>query len=315
MKESGPGGLNPHNPETKRDAWFNEKWAHPKEIDVAGEKLGMYDISPEHQKSEVPVLIMDGWGSTPTVWKDNVETLVETGRRTICVNVKHGVESNIEQPEDMEEIPEAELRRITAFMAALDASQVEKADVIAHSEGGLDALLAAYLYPDRFRNLVLVSPGGMIGADNFVKLSARFAYDTAKSHIQALRDGTLKKLLAIGNEVTPTVAKAPIRSVKQIDAVARANVVHLLREVKERGVNIIVISGVDDKVFPTTRMAETISAEKEEGEDIQKILDGFYSVKGAHAEFIVKAPQYTKVGEGAISALEARDAKRLNSEK
>jgi len=42
---------------------------------------------------------------------------------------------------------------------------------------------------------------------------------------------------------------------------------------------------------------------------IMKIIDGVYSVAGGHTDFITNADTYTRLAEGAISALEVRDAK------
>jgi pimeloyl-ACP methyl ester carboxylesterase len=329
MQEYGPQGIPLHELHPKkspveeqaergleaaRAVHFDKQWEKPGTIEIAGEKFSTYDISPRDPRGETPVFIMDGWGSTPAVWKENIHALVETGRRAIGVNAPHGAESHVAPAEGVDEIPEAELRRITAFMSALDAHSVEKISVIGHSEGGIDALLAARMYPERFRNLVLVDPGGMIGPDSFLNLSARFAYDAAKSHVTALREGTLTKQLAIGNEVTASAVKAPILATKEVAAIARAQVVNLLREVKALGIGIVIINGVDDKVFPMSRMTKTIHEEKEEGEDIEKLLDGFYSVKGGHAEFLMKAPEYTRLAEKALTALELKQ-KRIAAEK
>lgn len=330
MQENAPRGipfheLHPHKTaeeeladkalEASRAASFDKQWEDKKVIEVGGEKLYSYDILPEHQKDGAPVFIMDGWGSTPAVWKDNVHALVEKGRRTIGVNAPHGIEPTVTTPEGMSGIPEAELRRISAFMEALDAAGIPKAAVIAHSEGGIDALLAARMYPQRFQNLVLVNPGGMIGPDSFLNLSARFAYDAAKSHVSALREGTLAKQLAIGNEVTASALKAPILATKEVASIARTQVVNLLREIKALGIGISIIHGADDKVFPMSRMTKTIHSEKQsEDEDIEKLLDGFYSVGGGHAEFLVKAADYTRLAEKALTALELKQ-KRLADEK
>lgn len=329
MKETGPRGIPLHelHPNTtveeqrvdraleeSRAENFDRQWEHQKIIEIGGEKLYSYDILPEKQKNDIPVLIIDGWGSTPAMWKENVRALTETGRRALGVNAPHGIEPSMTTPEGMGEIPEAELRRVSAFMAALDAAGIQKTDAIAHSEGGIDALLSARMYPERFRNIVLVNPGGMIGPDSFLNLSARFAYDTIKSHVNALREGTFMRLLQVGKEVLPSALKAPVRATKEVSAIARTQTLGLLREIKERGVGIVVVNGVDDEVFPMHKMTKAIHEEKDGGEDIEKLLDGFYSVKGGHAEFFVKAPDYTRLAETALTALELKQ-KRLTAEK
>jgi pimeloyl-ACP methyl ester carboxylesterase len=297
--------------EEEQAVHFDEQWSHPVEIDVAGEKLSTYDIRPENPKSDTPVFIMDGWGSTPAMWKNNVHALVETGRRTIGVNAPHGVEPQVTPADGMADIPDAELRRITAFMATLDAHSVQKTDVIAHSEGGIDALLAARMYPVRFRNIVLVDPGGMIGPDSVMNLSARFAYDAVAAQVQAFRGGTSSKLATISNSVISSTVKAPVKATNEMLSVARTQVIGLLRELKELGIGIVIISGVDDMVFPMDRMTKNIHEQKQsEDEDIEKLLDGFYSVKGHHNEFLLQSAQYTRLAETAVTALEEKQ-KRL----
>lgn len=292
---------------------FDTLWNKTSELKIGDEVFNIHDVQCKQVKSDVPVLIVPGWGLTPQEWKGNMKALVAAGRRTLAVDAVHG--SNV-TTETSNPIPEAANRKLTPFVKALKDRGISKTDAIAHSEGCIELLLAARECHDLFRTLVLVNPGGMIGEDSLPRLSARFAKEVVTGAWNAVRQGKIKEYMRIANKVTHSAVTRPLFSFKEAQVIASTQVVDLLQELKLKGINVVIIQGPSDPVFPMGRMRKELQQQKsfhagESGQafTIMKILDGVYSVAGGHTDFITDASTYTRLAEGAISALEVRDAK------
>jgi len=87
-------------------------------------------------------------------------------------------------------------------------------DAITHSEGSIYIAIAASLRPDLFRNIVLVSPAGMLPDDNLVKEAGRFSSTSIREGASLAQDKV--RLLAsyinsnirkkLGKEVKPYIS-------------------------------------------------------------------------------------------------------------
>ena len=290
----------------ERKRTFEEQWAHPTEVAIGEEKFDVYDIQPESGGKELPLAIMPGWSHTPEVWKDNAREYVGAGFRTVAINAPHG-SNKVAQTKD-DDITHTELKRVSAFLHALDAKGIQKTDAFGHSEGAIDILLAAKIAPEKFRTLVLSNPGGLIGPDSFLSLAGRFAKEKIAAVARAYREGTMRNMLSSHREGLKSVIKSPIHSMKEVFGMANTDLVHLLRELKEKGIHIIIIHSPEDPVFPFTRMNEVLRKEKiaSADGDILKLVDGVYSVKGGHEESIYKAEDYARVSIAALNAVAAK---------
>ncbi|MBI3630948.1 MAG: alpha/beta hydrolase [Candidatus Sungbacteria bacterium] len=106
--------------------------------------------------------------------------LAERGRRTLTVDASHGIASeNIPESATAQgrEIHDIELRKVAALLKTLDEKDIAQTDIVAHSEGAIYGVMAALLRPERFRNLVLVDPAGMVGEDTQTRLVKGAALD------------------------------------------------------------------------------------------------------------------------------------------
>jgi pimeloyl-ACP methyl ester carboxylesterase len=289
-------------------AAYDEDWERQSNSDTGNKPFRLYDLRPQEAVSETPVLTVPGWGAPPEVWKEVMRELVGGGRRAIAVDAVHGIDHDLEKPDHIKKIPDVELRRIAAFMEGLDAMGVEKTDAIGHSEGALDILLAAAMHPERFRNIVLVDPAGMIGEDNLLRFFARLIKDNRRAKKDANRSGTMH-IKERADELTKREAKKDkILAAKELLSVIRADAQYLLKYVRAQGVGVIIVQGYDDAVFPVEKMVGTQDKETRDitpGTIRPGDVDGLYVVEGDHNKFVREAPLYTRVAEGALQAREA----------
>src|SRR3989344_5196207 len=70
---------------------FDRQYDNPQSITVEGEKFLIYDIAPEEQKSETPVMFCPGWIEDPVNHKESTYVLYEEGRRVVFPDAPHGI--------------------------------------------------------------------------------------------------------------------------------------------------------------------------------------------------------------------------------
>ena len=288
---------------------------HPDKIDLyEGGVMDVVDVKPERPKTEVPTFWLRGWGTTLEVHEDNIINLAERGRRVLAVDAPHGIESaNIQESttERGQEIHDIELRKVAALLKALDEKDIEQTDVVAHSEGAIYGVLAALLRPEKFRNMVLVDPAGMVGEDTKGRLVKGAALDiglqTARIYKKLLtREGfeAFKQSNTAAKALVEVFAQNPRHTIESIGVIAETQIHEILKTLKELGIKISIVHGVDDKFFPMEKVQQQTTTE---------MVDGFYSVKGTHNQLYLHPEQYTFLVDTALDALEALRKKERES--
>lgn len=311
---------------------FEEQFEKKDIVEIDGKKIGVVDIKPQTPKTDVPVFICPGWAENSSVFKKNILTMAELGRETFFIDSAHGI--NIKgTKEDTDNFPKAELRKVEAFIKVLEEKNIDKIDAVAHSEGGIYLIIAAILYPEKFRNLVLVDPAGIIGKDNFIGLAKRFSADLINEIKRGIKEPNIRgPIIKKTYEAAKAIIANPKRSMEEVFAIAETRIDDLLRGLKEKGIGISIIHAVDDKAFPMKRVKETLYPLKDQTEQLQqekniskedamkeakktleaKMVNGFYWVKGTHNELILNPEKYTKLVDFALTAMEEKDAKNSN---
>lgn len=167
--------------------------------------------------------------------------------------------------------------------------------------------VAATEHTDRFRNLVLVSPGGLIGPDNLPRLAWDFNRDIVGQWAHGAfqnNDHGRKSLKAI-HEAVKAWIDDPKRTWEAIMAMVQYEIPDLLRGLKQEGHGIVVIHGVDDKAFPMDRMQRQVST--------SDMLDGFLSVRGSHNQLYLEPHPFTEAVDDLLDALEKKGQRQKTS--
>jgi len=279
---------------------LEQQFATREIIELPGQDIEVVDLEPENLKTEVPVVLGVGWGGEPDAYKNNLLYLANKGRRTIALDAVHGIDNDIETENDTD-FPDIEMRKVAALLEVLTKKSIDKVDAVAYSEGGIYVTLAAILYPEKFRNLVLVNPGGLVGQDNEFRLTAGFLKDLVKHFVEVVGNKEfLKRFGIFYGGMAKSAAIDLSKAIKEISAISDSQVQDLLKNIKEQGIGISIIHGVDDSAFPMGKMQEVVKPDQ---------VDGFYSVKGAHGDFVIQAEKYTEIVDQALDALEKKKNK------
>lgn len=314
------------------EAAILEKIKTPETLDLPEGSLEVVDISPEQLKSPTPTLLVPGYAGMPETRQANVLEIVKDGRRALVIKPTRefdykSIEGMNEMTEGLPQELESIVRQAAATKAVLDAKGIDKVDGIGESQGGLVVLLAARLYPERFKNILLVDSAGLTEAMPILRLITRFAQVGIKEggeFNKRVKRGEVsdlaKEQVAKGTpELAHWVAANPKASVKEIQDMARAELVSILKDIKTHDVGISIIHGADDPLFRMSEVRESLKQEirrvreaaghdpeERRGnlEDVEKVVDGFYSVAGGHGKFNTDPERYTPATLAALAALE-----------
>lgn len=276
-------------------------------LELPSGTIEIIDVAPEKLKTETPVLIAPGFTQGPDTLRRSILTLARGGRRVLMGYAPHGVKAYADP-----EISSSAYQtgKAMSHMETLDHQGVQKVDAVGHSEGALNLLIAAALHPERFRNLVLINPAGLIGDDSFLETFKRFSENKVLVKKQAAENPEIKKTDDESKrERAVNFLKNILKTYESSKSVSEAQIESLLMLVKQEGVGVSIIHTVDDQLFPMERVQHmTERARRATGKEVKSkdLLDGFYSVQGGHNQFYLEPEKYSRVIGMALDVLEKK---------
>ncbi len=299
---------------------FEKQFSLVENYKVAGGMAEVVDIHPDTPKSTVPVLIAPAWACTTETYKPAIGTLVGLGRRVVAFNhPRRGDNMSTTQRPTGKNYPTEQLRKALNIIGIMEQKGIKKTDVIAHSEGAVNTVIAATLYPQKFRDIVLFGPAGLIGKDTFIRLLSGFSSQVKRPESLLETSGNDKVIGYKDIPVTETekwvtttslkeavkyFAANPVRAIREGIDLANSQIHEMLYELHDKGIGIVVISSIDDPAFPMERMQQIVKT---------GMLDGFLCVRGGHGQLGSHPELYVGAAEGMLAALEAKREKGTTS--
>lgn len=234
---------------------FEQQFQNTKTVESYGGTAKYLSIKPEFSNSDVPVLMAPGWSEGFGAFHDSAEELYENGRHVLLVEHTRTGGS----PEELGFEREVE-HKANTLLEVLDDAGVERADVIAHSEGALNTIVAAFKRPEKFRNVILAMPAGMIGKDSVLKLAGRFAPKMARSLTKdTFENPQIGTAINIGGAAY--IAKNPAKAMREVSAMAETTIDDVVGVLREQGVHVGVLQSNADTVFPPDRIEQSVRLE------------------------------------------------------
>lgn len=287
---------------------FEEEFAKREYFETAGGIAETADVVPEKLKDEPPIFLVPGWACNIELYKDSLEALVKAGRRVLTINhPRRGGDMEVRSSEEeRRKYPEGKLRKALDILSVMDQKNIKQADAIAHSEGAINLIIAAALHPEKFRNIVLYAPAGLIGKDTFSRLAKGFAAQSKRPD-SLFNMPITEKEKADGKQVLDSLISYlkgnPLRGLKEAVEISGFQIHEMIRYLHEKGIGILVASGFEDPVFPTNRMKKIATFDK---------IDGFLTLPGGHG--LATGEVMTQV-EKMLSALESQRKKTIGGKK
>lgn len=266
----------------------------PIESENRPDMIKVYDVVPFDRKHDTPVMFIPGWTGTAEGFKQNILELANLGWQTLGVTSVHGIKPT----EGFPGAPEAEVRKMNALLMAIDKKELDQVDLVIHSEGALFSTLAATAHPEKLRNLVLDSPAGLIGPDNWKRLLGGFTHD---AYDQLVADVTDKNRVGMIHDSFSSIWKALEGwesagwTIAQVQAIIGMQIGELLKNLKRQGHGVVIMHHVDDHEFPMKRVQKIVTSE---------MVDGFLSLKGRHHEMLRQPKLYAQAIDHVLTALE-----------
>lgn len=249
-----------------------EQFPKASSVESFGGKAKVVDIKPESPVSDVPLLVAGGWAVGSKSYRQVGEEIAANGRRAILID--HARFGQVpEQPDYPPEI----LHKANTLLAVLDELSIDRTDVVAHSEGALNAVLAAMQQPKRFRNLILVAPAGMIGKDSVLALAGRSVPKVVRGLTTDFIENS-KVAFKINTTRPSYMAKNPAKSAREVKTIANTTIGSVLFDLRQAGINVALIQSHSDPVFPAERIQEQVVLDNKIGN-----VDAYASVAAKNA--------------------------------
>ncbi len=155
------------------------------------------------------------------------------------------------------------------------------------------------LKPERFRNIVLDKPAGLIGKDTKSALTGRF--------IRMLLEETIIRpplfmdpasSVSIGERIFWYALVNPASVIKEMDAITTFEIKDLMEKLHNHGIMFSVIAGVDDPLFSVSKQIEQM---RRSG---APPMESYCSVVGVHNELSIHDDKHAALAINALNGLQ-----------
>lgn len=243
---------------------------------------------PDKLVSETPVVFVPGMAANWEHLEETLKILSDEGRHLFAL---------VHPKKKMADVG-IETQKAFSVLSLIENKNLDKTDLVATSEGALNALIAACLDPQKVRNIVLVNPAGLFGKDGRVSLVQRSGKEMTRSINEAADDPeVIQKLKSLRKRSKKLMIENPSLFLQELRALSQADILKMLGYLKEQGVKVSIVQGVDDLLFPMEKTQEYAKA---------GLIEGFYSAKGGHYNFLTHPQKLMPLISEALLALEEK---------
>jgi pimeloyl-ACP methyl ester carboxylesterase len=265
------------------------------------------------KEGSLPVLVAGGWSEGTQSLRDTAEVIYKDGREVILVDhARKGGPAKNETDYNPEVAQKAQ-----TLLNIIKELGLEQVDAVAHSEGALNTVLAANLYPDKFRNIVLVAPAGLLGEDSLPRLIGRFipkiirGYRVDMKELKARDEQSAKRFAASG----PKFIKAnPAKAMREVSALAHTQIDSALQGLRDADIKVGLIQSEADKGFPAARIEKQVIDRYAQSDttgftDLDMKVDAYASIaskEAGHDDLIIHPDRSTGAALQMLEKFEGR---------
>lgn len=253
---------------------FEDQYGAVYPVESYGSNARYIDVDPH--TPEIPLLVAGGWSEGFWSLKDAAEVIFEgsdsiPARRALVVEHPRFGKADDNPTEYADVVYHKSDTLLSVLEDAKKVKDFEKVNVVAHSEGAINSIVAALQEPELFNNIVLAMPAGMIGKDSVLKLAARFTPKVLRSLTKDTFDNTSTGI-AINAGGSAYIGKNPVKATQEVIAMANTTIDEAIESLREKGVKVAILQSNADTVFPAKRIEQQAIPEG------QFIVDAYSSV-------------------------------------
>lgn len=252
------------------------------------------DITPQHLRSPIPILFVPGFRETPELQKACMHELSKKGYRILTLVYNY----QLQQKDNIEKFPPTEVQKENIILDILKRKNIKKIDIVTHSLGSITSIITASRSPLLCRNIVLLTPAGLTGNDNILRLA--WSFFLFLCHTKSL--GVIRNLFRKNKTQVP-LYKSMIYALKEGQTMASFSIIPLLKQTRAKGVKIAIIAGEKDNIFPIKKIKKSIDETK---------VDIFRIKKGGHEIFSIPEEAMDIVDE-TIQHLNNQNASKIST--
>lgn len=225
-------------------------------------RLLVRDVVPENKRDDVPLVSTLGFGTGNIALERTVAELYYSGEHVIEIDFLGGGKGVKGEKGSSSEYNRQGML-LADFMDKYfsENPHIERMDIMGQSSALFRVFALAKFRPDllpRIRNVIFSSPAGFSEDDSHLELFKRFIEEdrrykkSVSGPFDEENDANLKTAF------NQTVLPYPIKAIKEINAIARANQYPTLEVLKAAGIKIGVLQGTEDKLVPNEKLWERI---------------------------------------------------------
>lgn len=284
---------------TARSPEFASEFSKVMRVPFQGSVLEIRDVNPEGA-SRVPVLFVPGWGANPESYADTISLLCNQGRRVISLSF-----TQTAKPIHRRGWPDVLTTKAFSLIEVILSMSLVEVDVIGHSEGCMNALMAADISGSQFRHFVLVAPPGFTGRESYLRIIYRAIRN-------AIAGGKEYKTMTTHEKERVDLKKAHLKAwskqkgiLAPIDAMqpGRMDILPVVKKLRGNPSSpkhgFCIILGVDDPMVDMGRFQRMCH-------QISPLVDGFLPVAGGHEKLVTQPISYAAATYLALESLERK---------
>lgn len=232
--------------------FFQKQFEVRKYIATPFGEIETVDIKPPNPKTSIPVFFAPGWRETPELQEACLYEVYKANRRVFTLHHARSAYA----VEAVGNYPAVEIQKAKTLLLCIKHMKMKRVDVITHSEGAINVAIAATMMPEKFRNLVLVTPAGLHGKDSLIRLTSGFTQHMLGQFAYASPRVTtyLKKLSP--RKRRANLLKSALFALQEGRAIASFDIYSLLINLRKSGVKVAVLVGEKDTAIPFAKIKQ-----------------------------------------------------------
>ncbi len=239
------------------------------------------------------IIVCPGWGETIEVLSYSMKELEKLNRPIIV----------LEHPKQLQPMSnptnyhDNQYQKARNIIGVVEHFNLHKVDLIAHSEGAVNGLIAASIKPDLFRSISMLNPAGIVKYKTslmfVVNMIRKIVLDAKRSYKSTINWALFKHHLF----TVKSHGFAGFRMLwHDINSSAQQPIVGLVASLARYGVFTTIIAGKEDVIFPSKKIKQYINTDK---------IDKYIEVDGWHDELHYNPVKYQKIIRDTLKEVDA----------